>query len=159
MKQLISALDAEFLRLYKASLIMLALMPAEHLYTVPRSESKTSLPQSFGEHLLRGAAVIERTFGGITANLWDDPFEWTLPETLKTPELVGQYLSEVQATRRRAFDSFSSDEDLSKEIMMPWGESQTLFSLLLETLTRAAKHQGCAFAVYSLFGSKRPPRA
>ena len=28
------------------------------------------------------AGTIEQTFGGITANLWDDPFEWTLPETL-----------------------------------------------------------------------------
>jgi hypothetical protein len=146
------------LRLYKASFIMLWLMPADLFYTVPRLDSTTAPAQSFGEHLLRGAAVIEQTFGGITANLWDDPFEWTLPETLKTPELVGQYLSEVQETRRRAFDSFSSDEELSKEIMMPSGESRQLFSLLLQTLARAANHQGSAFAVYSLFVPQRPPR-
>jgi hypothetical protein len=47
---------------------------------------------SVGEQILRSAAVIEQTFGGLTANLWDDPFEWTLPETLATPESIVAYL-------------------------------------------------------------------
>ncbi|HEX2269316.1 MAG TPA: hypothetical protein VHH35_07275, partial [Pyrinomonadaceae bacterium] len=58
--------------------------------------------------ILRSAAVIEQTFGGLTANLWDDPFEWTLPETLSTPELVIEHLSEVDALRQRFFSSIDS---------------------------------------------------
>jgi hypothetical protein len=33
---------------------------------------------SCGEQVLRSAAIVEQSFGGLTANLWDDPFEWTL---------------------------------------------------------------------------------
>ena len=39
---------------------------------------------SCGEYILRSAAAVEQTFGGITTRLWDDPFEWTLPEALST---------------------------------------------------------------------------
>ena len=55
---------------------------------------------SCGEQVLRSAAIVEQTFGGLTANLWDDPFEWTLPETLSTSAKVIEYLNEVEATRQ-----------------------------------------------------------
>ena len=45
------------------------------------------------QHILRSAAAIEQMCGGLTANLWDDPFEWTLPETLSTPAKVIEYLN------------------------------------------------------------------
>lgn len=80
--------------------------------------------------------MVEQTFGGITANLWDDPFEWTLPENLTTPERILVYLDEVEATRRRGFESLKSDGDLAKELMAPSGITQ-LGSLLLDTLARA----------------------
>jgi hypothetical protein len=91
------------------------------------------------ENLLRSAAVIEQMCGGLTANLWDDPFEWTLPESLSNVDRVIEYLGEVDVARQRAFDSID-DAALSKFIALPSGESQVLISLLLETLIKSQKH-------------------
>jgi DNA-binding IclR family transcriptional regulator len=124
------------------------------LYWQPRA-GRVFPVYSCGEHLLRAAACVEQTFGGITANLWDDPFEWTLPETLTTPERVAAYLAEVEATRQRGFALIQSDEELAKEIAVPPGEMQTLAALLLGTLTRAAHHQGRAYATFRLFSDER----
>ena len=96
------------------------------------------------ENLVRSAAVIEQMCGGLTANLWDDPFEWTLPETLNTPAKVLEYLSEVETLRNRAFLAFKNDADLSKEIMTPAGAKQ-ISPFLLDTLKRARHHQQRAF--------------
>jgi hypothetical protein len=104
-----------------------------------------------GESVLRSAAIVEQTFDGITTNLWDDPFEWTLPETLSTPKLVVQYLFEVEETRERAFASFAQDGDLSRIVVVPSGERRTLISLLLETLVRATEYQGRAHAALNCF--------
>jgi hypothetical protein len=98
---------------------------------------------SFGENILRSAAVIEQVCGGLTANLWDDPFEWTLPETLSNPDRIVEYLSEVDAARQRAFDSIQDDTALTKYISDPNGE-RLLISLLIETLVKASKHKGRA---------------
>ncbi|HKR13464.1 MAG TPA: hypothetical protein VJT15_15475 [Pyrinomonadaceae bacterium] len=98
------------------------------------------------EQLLRSAAVIEQTFGGLTSNLWDDPFEWTLPETLSTPELVIEHLSEVDALRQRLFSSIDGDAALSKLVSVPSGEPCALVELLLETLVRASDYRGRALA-------------
>ena len=96
--------------------------------------------------LLRSAAVIEQTFGGLTSNLWDDPFEWTLPETLSTPELVIEHLSEVDALRQRLFRSIDGDAALNKLVSVPSGEPCALVELLLETLVRASDYRGRAVA-------------
>jgi hypothetical protein len=87
------------------------------------------------------------------ANLWDDPFEWTLPETLATRERILEYLSEVEATRKRGFDLLKSDADLMKKIMSPSGETQ-LMPLLLETLGRAAQYLGRARATLDFIRSE-----
>lgn len=109
---------------------------------------------SLGENLLRSAAAVEQTFGGITANLWDDPFEWTLPENLATNERVIEYLEEVEATRLRAFARFAEDSDLLKEVQVPGGTTRPLIDLLAETLVKAADHQGRAVATLALlFGN------
>lgn len=91
--------------------------------------------------ILRSAAVIEQTFGGLTANLWDDPFEWTLPETLSTPDLVIAHLAEVDALRQRFFSSIDSDEALSKLVSVPSGEPRPLGDVLRETLEKASAHK------------------
>lgn len=158
MNKFVSSLDEQFKRLHHRSLLFLEAVPEEKLYWQPRQSSGALAVYSCGEHLLRSAAAVEQTFGGLTANLWDDPFEWTLPETLRTPESVAQYLREVEATRRRGFDLFGSDEDLRKEIASPSGELRLLGSLLVETLERAAHHQGRAFATFRLFSDSRLPR-
>lgn len=142
----IEGLDREFARLHERTRALIQATPFEIFYQDARLSKTETSPHSIGEYLLRSAAVVEQTFGGITSNLWDDPFEWTLPETLSTPERIAEYLQEVEETRERAFRSFSRDSDLMKDIAVSSGEIQTLFSLLLETLVRAADYQGRAIA-------------
>ena len=95
------------------------------------------------ENLVRSAAAIEQMCGGLTANLWDDPFEWTLPETLSSADRIIEYLDEVDLARQRAFNSID-DAALTKFIAVPSGESQPLISLLLETLVKASEFRGRA---------------
>jgi len=95
------------------------------------------------ENLVRSAAAIEQMCGGLTSNLWDDPFEWTLPETLSNADRVVEYLSEVDLARARAFDAMD-DAALTKYVSVPSGESKMLISLLLETLVRASEFRGRA---------------
>lgn len=162
-KTFISSLDEQFARLHTRSCALVELIPAEHLYRQPtvdrssRSRAGAQPVYSCGEYLLRSAAAVEQTFGGITANLWDDPFEWTLPETLRTPARVRDYMNEVEATRQRGFARIASDDDLRKEIALPSGERSTLCALILETLQRASNYQGRAFASFRLFSDLRLP--
>ncbi len=154
----VRSLDEQYARLHARSCALIEIIPVEHLYRQPRTVGSGALPvYSCGEHLLRSAAAVEQTFGGITANLWDDPFEWTLPEALQTPSHVACYLKEVEATRQRGFALLTTDASLGKEISLPSGEMQTLCALLLETLARAAHHQGRAFASFRVFSDLRLP--
>jgi len=143
----ITELDALFARLHHNS--------REIVSTVsPAAFERRSQPaqplDSVRENVLRSAAVIERTFGGITANLWDDPFEWTLPETLTTRQRIIEYLEEVEATRRRAFASMANDHDLARDIVLPSGETHSLKDVLRETIGRAAGYQDRALAMCEL---------
>ena len=158
--RIVRGLGEQFAALHGRSVALVRPLPAERLYWQPARESgaRTFPVYSCGEHLLRSAAAVEQTFGGITVNLWDDPFEWTLPEALPTPEDVARYLEEAEATRLRAFEFLRSDADLSKEIATPSGEMRTLFALAAETLGRAAHHQGRAYAIFRLFSDARLPR-
>ena len=140
-RQRVDNLDSQFAEIHKTSCHAIAGLSPELLYT--RTAGATS-NDSCGEQILRCGAVIEQSFGGMTANLWDDPFEWTLPETLNTPAKVLEYLSEVETLRNRAFLAFKNDADLSKEIMTPAGAKQ-ISPFLLDTLKRARHHQQRAF--------------
>ena len=144
MDKLIKGLDAQFADLHQQSQDLVSKLSSELLYVRPKDSA-----DSCGEQLLRSAAVVEQSFGGLTANLWDDPFEWTLPETLNTTARVTEYLDEVDATRRQAFTTLKSDADLSREIMTPAGGVQ-LLPFLLDTLQRARHHLQRAFAIFEL---------
>lgn len=120
-----------------------SLVPTELLYRQTRASS-------VGENILRSAGVLEQTFGGITSSLWDDPFEWTLPETLSTPVAVLNYLSEVDKSKALAFASFLSDDILLKLIAIPSGDPSTLFELLLKALSRAGDYRGRAVATLKI---------
>ncbi|HYN86577.1 MAG TPA: hypothetical protein VER32_15115 [Pyrinomonadaceae bacterium] len=155
----VQSLDEEFARLHRRSCALVRLVPPDTLYRQPRRPPPGAPPvYSCGEHLLRSAGAVEQTFGGITANLWDDPFEWALPEALPDAARVLQYLSEVEETRRRGFALITSDSDLAKEIAVPSGGTRTLAALVLDTLARAAHHEGRAFAAFRLFSDERAPR-
>ena len=143
-----ASLDEQFALLHRRSVELIAEVPFALLYRKPPAVD-SSVCYSGGEEILRSAAIVEQTFGGITVNLWDDAFEWTLPETLATKEKVLEYLAEVEATRQRGFMLLKSDADLTKEIMAPAGKTQ-LVSLLLNTLARAAHHQGAASTTFKV---------
>jgi hypothetical protein len=149
MDKFIEGLDRQFARLHSDSHKLIEAISPELLYRQPPGKSNSLPLHSCGEHVLRSAAVVEQTFGGITTNLWDDPFEWTLPETLPTADKVTGYLDEVEATRKQGFQLFRNDLDLIKEIMSPSGPTQ-LLPLLLDTLARAAHHQGRAWATFEI---------
>jgi len=154
-RSIIDAFDEQFARLHCRSRALAETTSIEILYRQPGQPTGTLPVYSAGENLLRSAAAVEQIFGGITANLWDDPFEWTLPENLSTQERVIEYLEEVEATRKRAFDRFSDDSDLLKHVVVPSGETRPLISLLLETLVRAVEFQGRAAAALGLVSDVR----
>jgi hypothetical protein len=110
-----------------------------------------------GEYLLRSAATIEQTFGGITTRLWDDPFEWTLPEKLNSAVLIGEYLNEVSTTVERGFALQAGDEVLYREIPAP-ATIKPIATVLIETLSRAEHYQGRAFAVFQALSDEKLPR-
>jgi len=157
MKSVINSFDEQFSRLNERSRLFVKMIPNERLFWKPRE-----IPQSFamfscGEYILRSAAAVEQTFGGITTKLWDDPFEWTLPEALSTTDLILEYLSEVEETRRNGFAFFQTDEDLRREMPAP-ERLKSISAILLETLARAENFQGRAFAVFQMFSDEKLPR-
>jgi hypothetical protein len=158
MNKFLPSLDAQFARLHARSVALARAVPTDRLYWQPRAGAAGAPPvYSCGEHLLRSAAAVEQTFGGLAASLWDDPFEWTLPESLPTPRHVEDYLAEAEAARLRGFALVRADAELSKEIAVPSGGTRTLFELIVETLARASHHQGCAHATFRLFSDTRLP--
>ncbi|MCY7347319.1 MAG: hypothetical protein LH614_13980 [Pyrinomonadaceae bacterium] len=157
MNSQIEIFNRQFSSLNSRSNELLKLIPDERLFWKPRQLNKSFAMFSCGEYLLRSAGKIEQTFGGITTRLWDDPFEWTLPEELSTGTLIAEYLSEVEQTRSKGMTLFSSDEDLQKEMPAP-EKLQTIFEILLETIARAEHFQGRAFAVFQMFSDDKLPR-
>ena len=74
--------------------------------------------------------------GGITTRLWDDPFEWTLPEKLYNEALIEDYLDEVEESRLRAFSYLRTDEDLARHTPAPT-QLKTIEAILRNTLAIA----------------------
>jgi hypothetical protein len=155
-REIVNTLDREFARLYSQSRAIIEQTPAGILYATPTQTAPRSL-RSVGENVLRAAAAIEQTFGGITSNLWDDPFEWTLPEYLSTPVKVIHHLEEVEATRKQAFSSFTDDLCLRKHVAMPAGDTRPLIALLLETLVRAVDYQAQGIVSLEILSGISPP--
>lgn len=157
MKSLIFAFDQRFFAIDARSRDLLARLPDHLLYKRPHETRSEMVPFSCGEYILRSAAMVERTFGGITTRLWDDPFEWTLPEKLVNKDLIVAYLDEVEATRVKGFAFFTSDNDLKKEIPAP--ESlRPLADILLETIDLASHFQGRAFALSQVLTHEKLPQ-
>src|SRR5678815_3241034 len=103
METILEAFDRRFIDIDRRSRSLLGKLSTADLYRKPRQIPHSMTAFSCGEVLLRSAAAVEQTSGGITTRLWDDPFEWTLPEKLVTPELVLDYMDEVESTRTTAF--------------------------------------------------------
>ena len=157
MDAVIKTLDRQFVATHDRSREMLRSIPNKDLFRKPYLLESSMAASSCGGFILRSAAAVEQTFGGITTRLWDDPFEWTLPEKLSTTELVMGYLDEVEATRRKAFGSFTADAELLKLIPAP-DRLRSILDLLVETVARSEHFQGRAFAVFQMVSALKPPR-
>jgi hypothetical protein len=156
MGPILSALDDQFTLIDRRSRELLSLIDDDRLFEDPR-DAASSTSVSCGECMIRSAAMVERTFGGITTRLWDDPFEWTLSEKLGNKAAILEYLDEVEATRKKGFALFSADADLGRTIPAP--ENLTpLLDILLRTLCLASHYQGRAFAIFQMMTDNRPPR-
>jgi len=147
MDPLLTILNGRFDTIDRRSRDLLAKVSDADLYRRPRELDRELVPFSVGEYLVRSAAMVEQTFGGITTRLWDDPFEWTLPEKLVTKQLVLDYLDEVNSVRSEGFKFISSDAALTSRIPAPV-DIRTIFDILLDTLGRAEHYQGRAFAIF-----------
>ena len=156
MRKLIETFENQFLKLHLRSGEFVKQIPDDKLFWKPRELTQTLAMFSCGEYILRSAGAVEQTFGGITARLWDDPFEWTLPEELSTVEKITDYLAEVEETRRKGFAFFGSDEDLRRELPAP-EKLKCIAEILLETIARSEHFQGRAFAVYQMFSDVKLP--
>lgn len=154
-REILASLDREFARLHFRSIAIIETTPASLLYDVAVQPGLAEL-NSIGENVLRSAAVIEQTFGGLTANLWDDPFEWTLPEQLSAPATVVSHLIEVEETRKHAFTSFTDDSCLLKSVSTPGEGLVSLMELLLKTLLRAGHYQSQAIMTLAVLSGNSP---
>ncbi len=156
MKSLLDTLSQQFFLTHQRSCKLVEQVPPDKLYWKPRELPTTFTMFSCGEYILRSAATVEQCFGGITTRLWDDPFEWTLPEKLSTNAKMIEYINEVEETRLRGFAFFENDNDLQKNIPAP-ERLRPIFDVLIETIARAEHFQGRAFSVFQMFSDKKLP--
>jgi|SRR5687768_1156207 len=154
---MLDSFERRFRDLHERSLDLIRATPNDHLFQKPRQLERSLAMFSIGEYVLRSAGAVEQTFGGISTRLWDDPFEWTLPERLATSDAVAEYLEEVERTRQKTFASFKSDDDLLKKIPAP-EHLRTIFDLMLETIARASHYQGRAYAVLQMLSEQTLPK-
>jgi hypothetical protein len=156
MRPLVVALDGSFERISTTSRELIAATPDEILFRDPRGYASTVMC-SVGEYVVRSGAMIERAFGGITTRLWDDPFEWTLPEKLFDPDRIAEYLDEVDEIRRRGLSFVSGDDSLAKQIPAPV-RMKSIHEILLEAISLASHYQGRAFALLQVLSDQKVPR-
>src|SRR4051794_5203468 len=157
MRILIEALDLQFVDINRRQRELLDKTPKDKLFWTPIATADSLILTSVGGAILRSGAMIEQAFDGLTTRLWDDPFEWTLPEKLSTLDAILQYLDEVEATRQRGFGFFTSDDDLKREIPAP-EKLRTLADILADTMARASHLQGRAFAIFQTLSGEKLPR-
>lgn len=153
MDLILSSFADSFSELDRRSRQLIERIDDERLFVRPNGDSDA---RSCGECIVRSAAMVERTFNGITTRLWDDPFEWTLPEKLNNRSAVLGYLGEVEVTRTRGFAFFASDDDLRRQIPAPEKLTQ-IVDILIDALVRASHFQGRAFTVFTVLTGERPP--
>lgn len=157
MRTQITSFDAHFTAIHRRSAEFVSQVPGNIFYARPRELPRTFTMFTCGEYILRSAASVEQCFGGITRRLWDDPFEWTLPERLSEPAKVLEYLEEVDEVRRKGLMFLSSDDDLYKKIPAPV-ELLSVFDVLMSAMARAAHFQGRAFAVFQYYSDVALPK-
>jgi hypothetical protein len=135
-RKLISEFDGTFVRLHQDR-SKLARDVGDGFVYRPLVETENNFaPQTIGTLLIRSAAVVEQMINGMTVRLWDDPFEWTLPERLPTIEYLTAYFDDVERARVRGFRFLQDDADLTRSIPAPV-ELRTLHEVLADALQRS----------------------
>ena len=157
MGPILLSFDRQFTSIDDSSRQLLNLMPEEMLYRRPREIQRQLTPFSCGEYILRSAAMVEKTFGGITTRLWDDPFEWTLPEKVSSKKSVLEYLDDVEKTRSAGFAFIASDDQLVRSIPSP-EKIRPIIAVILECISEASHYQGRAFAIFQMLSNEKLPR-
>ena len=156
MRQILDVFNAQFRAADTDSRRLLDLVDDEVLFRRPRPLDRTFAMFTCGEYLLRSAAVIEQTFGGLTTKLWDDPFEWTLPEKLSTVAAIREYFDEVDAAREKAFEFLRDDSELAKAIPAPV-KIRSIAEILIDSIARSRHFQGRAYAVFQMLSDEKLP--
>jgi hypothetical protein len=135
--------EHEFESLHKSAVELLEAFPEDHFFAMTGLNGELI---SFGVELIRSAAEVEKAFGGITRRLWDDPFEWTLPEELSDKAAIKNYLDEVRSTRTKGLRFIKHDGELSQQIPAP-EKFLSLSEILTETISLASVHLERATAI------------
>jgi hypothetical protein len=155
MGPIVIAFDWAFDEISKGSRKLISNTPPEILFKDLRGYESTAMC-SIGEYVVRSAAMVERAFGGLTRRLWDDPFEWTLPEELYSVPEIDKYLDEVDASRKSGLLFLHSDDDLSKQLPAPQ-KLKSIADILIEAIAESRHYQGRAFALYQVTCEKKLP--
>jgi len=143
---LIETLDGYFDSLDSRQRALVNSISEVRLFWSPVSTSDSMLTLSVGGGVLRSAAMVEQVFLGITRRLWDDPFEWTLPEKISTKKAIMGYLGEVVEARNNGLAFITSDGDLSRRLPAP-EMLKPILQVLVEAVARAENYLGQAEAV------------
>ena len=151
-RTLIESLDGQFVSIDKRQRSLLSAVSEDKLFWTPVPIADTLITLSVGGAVLRSAAMVEQVFLGLTRRVWDDPFEWTLPEKLSNVAAITEYLDEVAATRKAGMAFLASDADLSRQLPAP-ERIRPIFEVLIEALGRAENFLGRGEAVVKLMSS------
>ncbi|MCW5958682.1 MAG: hypothetical protein KIS76_00880 [Pyrinomonadaceae bacterium] len=146
MRKFIEMIEKRFSSLHERNITLVEQSKEADIYRKPLVFENTYAAVSLGELVLRSGAIVEQTFGGLTAKLWDDPFEWTLPEQLTSRSKLIDHLNEVDGLRQRGFDFLVSDEDLFRTLPAP-EKLKSIGELLLETIATAENYHGRAVVI------------
>jgi hypothetical protein len=134
--KLISEFDRKFVRLHQDRSKLARDVGDGFIYR-PLVETENSFAsQTIPTLLIRSAAVVEQVINGMTVRLWDDPFEWTLPEGMPTIRHLTAYFDDVERARVCGFRFLQDDSDLTKSIPAPV-ELRTLHEVLVDVLQRS----------------------
>jgi uncharacterized damage-inducible protein DinB len=153
----INDLAQEFGQVAESVQTVLPLIPEDKLYWKPFQSKNHIRIYSCGELISHCMGIIETSCNGILNNFWDDPFEWTLRESLPDHHYLGNYVAEVIAVSKEMFSLLKS-EDLEKRIYLPDGQPTTIGKLLLKTLLHAVHHRGQLYAYVHLLSDAKLPR-
>jgi hypothetical protein len=152
MRAVIESLNGQFEKIDLRHRALLNMTAEERLFWSPLPVADSMIALSVGGSLLRSAAMVEQVFLGLTRRLWDDPFEWTLPEKLHTCAAIKDYLDEVSRTRIAGIDFLKSDADLASLVPAP-ETLKPIGDVLVEALAKASRHLGTAEAMLKLHAS------